>query len=69
MKKKKIYEQPESAVTRVELESPICGGSAQIVNNQGDFGIEAQQTNQAFDAGAQTIGGNNANGWDYTGNN
>lgn len=30
MKKKKIYEQPETAVTRVELESPICSGSVDI---------------------------------------
>lgn len=31
MKKKKIYEQPETAVTRVELESPICSGSSNFV--------------------------------------
>lgn len=43
MKKKKQYEQPETAVTRVELESPICSGSVKIgatvdvkINNQ-DF--------------------------------
>lgn len=27
MKKKKLYVQPETAVTQVELESPICSGS------------------------------------------
>lgn len=27
---KKIYEQPETVVTRVELESPICAGSPDI---------------------------------------
>lgn len=30
MKKKKLYEQPETAVTNVELESPICSGSVQF---------------------------------------
>lgn len=50
MKKKKIYEQPESAVTRVELESPICGGSAQIENPTGNnFEIEDQKINENFD--------------------
>lgn len=30
MKGKKIYQQPETVVTRVELESPICSGSTQF---------------------------------------
>lgn len=30
MKTKKVYQQPETAVTRVELESPICSGSVQF---------------------------------------
>lgn len=30
MKTKKVYQQPETAVTRVELESPICSGSVQL---------------------------------------
>lgn len=50
MKKKKIYEQPETAVTRVELESPICSGSAQIENPAGNnFEIEDQKINENFD--------------------
>lgn len=34
MKKKKNYEQPETAVTRVELESPICTGSTNFVGEK-----------------------------------
>lgn len=68
MKKKKNYKQPETTVQRVELESPICSGSVNIVNNPDPMGINAQQTNQTFDAGSQTSGGDNTNGWDYTGN-
>lgn len=34
MKKKKNYEQPETAVTRVELESPICTGSTKFVGEE-----------------------------------
>lgn len=61
---KKTYSQPQSAVTRVELESPICSGSATIVNKQVDqVGIESQQTNTSFDAGGQITGDNN--GWSY----
>lgn len=33
MRTKKTYQQPETAVTQVELESPICSGS---VNYTGD---------------------------------
>lgn len=63
MKKKKIYEQPESAVTRVELESPICGGSVDITNNRETQGlaIENQDINTSFDYNP-TTGSNN--GWD-----
>ena len=63
MKKKKIYEQPETAVTRVELESPICSGSVDITNN-GDAGIaiESQDVNTAFDY-TPTQGSANG-GWD-----
>lgn len=31
MKRKNNYEQPETVVTRVELESPICSGSSNFV--------------------------------------
>ena len=64
---KKNYVSPLTAVTRVELESPICGGSVEITNpnNQQGF-IDAQMTNKTFDAGSQTTGGNNANGWDFS---
>lgn len=41
MKKKKNYEQPETAVTRVELESPICTGSTNFVGE----GTEKQGVN------------------------
>lgn len=34
MKKKKNYEQPETVVTRVELESPICSGSTNFVGEE-----------------------------------
>lgn len=47
--KKKTYSQPQSAVTRVELESPICSGSAVITNPDKDYGrIEAQEVNSGF---------------------
>ena len=39
MKKKKNYEQPETAVTRVELESPICTGSTKFVGEGGASGV------------------------------
>lgn len=68
MKKKKLYQRPQTAVMQVELESPICSGSVDITNEKtGSMGIEAQQTNNSFDAGSQLTGGNAANGWDYTG--
>lgn len=50
MERKKNYEQPQSTVTRVELESPICSGSAVIQNPEGQNGqIENQEVNTAFD--------------------
>lgn len=56
---KKTYSQPQSAVTRVELESPICSGSATIVNPKEDnYKIEAQKVNTDFDS---TLGGG---GWE-----
>lgn len=52
MKKKKIYEQPETAVTRVELESPICSGSVDIQNPDSNLGrIEEQKFNNDFMSG------------------
>lgn len=50
MKRKMNYEQPQSVVTRVELESPICSGSA-VIENPGDegFKIENQMVNDSFD--------------------
>lgn len=33
MKRKNNYEQPETVVTRVELESPICSGSSNFVGD------------------------------------
>ena len=52
MKKKKIYEQPHTAVTKVELESPICSGSvkmeADAPNNTEGTNIEAQVVNTEF---------------------
>lgn len=54
METKKSYEQPQSAVMRVELESPICSGSAVIENpaaTQGvtNYEIEDQKVNTTFD--------------------
>lgn len=65
MKKKKIYEQPESAVTRVELESPICGGSVDITSNHDTNGlsIESQDVNTSFDY-TPTQSNSANNGWD-----
>lgn len=38
MKRKNNYEQPETVVTRVELESPICSGSSNFVG-EGQPGV------------------------------
>ena len=43
MKKKKNYEQPETAVTRVELESPICTGSTKFVGEGGASGVNLSE--------------------------
>ncbi len=42
-KKKKIYEQPKTTVTQVELESPICSGSAVFKGEEAEgVNIKAQ---------------------------
>ena len=67
MKTKKIYRQPETTVSRVELESPICGGSAVIENPNNETGrIEGQGVNTGFDAGSESTGLDN--GWTFTPN-
>ncbi len=67
MKGKKFYEQPATAVTRVELESSICGGSAVIENPNNETGrIEGQGLNTGFDAGSESTGLDN--GWTFTPN-
>lgn len=49
MKEKKIYRQPETIVTRVELESPICGGSIDITaQNPSGTTTQAQEVNTGF---------------------
>lgn len=49
MRTKKTYQQPETAVTQVELESPICSGSVDINNPSGNnFEIEDQKVNNDF---------------------
>lgn len=48
-KKKKTYLAPDIAVTQVEIESSICGGSVDIQNPTGNQGeIEAQKVNTDF---------------------
>lgn len=47
-KKKKIYEQPASTVTRVELESPICSGSSEIEATSPGASTTAQKVNTTF---------------------
>lgn len=60
---KKAYSQPQSAVTRVELESPICSGSVVVQNPATDYKIENQTVNDGFqgDFSGQT--------WDSSTNN
>lgn len=48
MKTKKVYQQPETAVTRVELESPICSGSVDITAQSPVTQTEAQEVNSSF---------------------
>lgn len=48
-KKKNIYEQPDSTVTRVELESPICSGSINAEAQSPEaIDTQAQEVNTAF---------------------
>lgn len=51
--KKKEYESPDMVVSHVEVESPICGASADIANPESkDYGmIESQQVNTGFNSG------------------
>ena len=52
MKKKKNYEQPETAVTRVELESPICTGSTKFVGDEASgVNISGQTVTEAGNDG------------------
>lgn len=59
-KKKKIYEQPASTVTRVELESPICSGSSEFEANTPAAESVSQKVNQTFD------GDFSSGSWDTT---
>lgn len=73
--KKKEYESPDMVVSHVEVESPICGASADIANPESkDYGmIESQQVNTGFNSGysSETWGntqstntvGSESNGW------
>ena len=50
MKRKNNYEQPETVVTRVELESPICSGSVDMTaESPHGVNIEAQQVDATFE--------------------
>lgn len=66
MKTKKFYEQPLTVVTQVELESPICSGSADIVNGDDTtVGINAHKTNTDFQLGiSEEQTSTNFNGWE-----
>ncbi len=49
MKMKKTYERPATAVTHVELESPICVGSPNInAESPNGVGIQEQDVNTEF---------------------
>ncbi|MDE5971435.1 MAG: hypothetical protein K2G94_01670 [Muribaculaceae bacterium] len=48
MKGKKIYQQPETVVTRVELESPICSGSTEIEATSPGATTTSQKINDSF---------------------
>lgn len=65
MKRKNNYEQPETLVTRVELESPICSGSAKLTNegNEG-IAIQDQAINEEFDNYNPTHSNSSNGGWD-----
>lgn len=58
MRTKKHYESPHSAVLRVQLETPICGGSVDIANpSDPKLGaIEEQSINNDFSSDAFTGG-------------
>jgi hypothetical protein len=56
MKKKKNYEQPETAVTRVELESPICTGSTKFVGEEASgVNISEQTVTTPDEVGGRTL--------------
>ncbi|MDE6510132.1 MAG: hypothetical protein K2K99_08055 [Muribaculaceae bacterium] len=62
MKGKKIYQQPETVVTRVELESPICSGSVDItVESPNNTSVNAQEVSD-FGGANDFYGGT----WDET---
>ena len=65
MKKKKNYEQPETAVTRVELESPICTGSTKFVGEEASgVNISGQTVIEAGDDGkGHTYNEFSSTGW------
>lgn len=48
MKRKNNYEQPETVVTRVELESPICSGSSNIEATSPGATTTSQKINDSF---------------------
>ena len=48
-KKKHPYTAPQTTVSRVEIESAICGGSVDIANpNDANGKIEEQEVNTSF---------------------
>lgn len=64
MKKKKLYVQPETAVTQVELESPICSGSVQFgddVNTRVDINNQTieESVNNDFSDNSWSVNSNN----------
>lgn len=44
-----MYEQPETAVIRVELESPICSGSVDMTAQTPNVETQAQEVNSTFE--------------------
>lgn len=61
MKGKKIYQQPETVVTRVELESPICSGSTEIEATSPGATTTSQKINDSFSSDNSFGGGTD---WD-----
>ncbi len=45
MKMKKTYERPATAVTHIELESPICTGSTNFTGPEGTNGVHVSGQN------------------------